>query len=158
MNRDNPAKHLMIPLLAAIIIYVIAYGGIEHLRNRKGPWQVTFTRFSAGTAEAAASRQTGGPTLLINQPALRITNIQVVFTNELPFTNPPAHLSFAQPRPVPYDLPFGRCIFMDTTFLPGTLTLQMFGHELELLPRTLIIDHQEHAWRAGEQIRLGRIR
>jgi len=35
---------------------------------------------------------------------------------------------------------------MDTTFLPGTVAFQLFGHEIELLPRVLIIDHEEHPW------------
>jgi len=145
--RDNPAKHFIVPLLAAVVIYIIAYGGIEHLRNRKGPWQVTFTR-----AEGA-----GFPALLINQPTLQIINVHLVFTNQPQFTNPPSHLSFQRPKPVPYDLPFGRCIFMDTTFLPGTVTMQIFGHELELLPRVLIIDHEEHAWRSGDTIAVGSV-
>ena len=147
--RDNPAKHFIVPLLAAVVIYIIAYGGIEYLRNRKGAWQMTFTR----------AQTTDFPALLINQPTLRLTNIQVVFTNQArSFTNPPSHLSFGRPKPVPYDLPFGKCIFVDTTFLPGTVTMQMFGHELELLPRVLIIDHEEHPWRSGETIALGPVR
>jgi len=65
-----------------------------------------------------------------------------------PGTNahPPITLIFREPRPVPYSVPFGKCVFMDTTFLPGTVTFQLFGHEIELLPRVLIIDHAEHPW------------
>src|SRR5258707_5489293 len=58
-------------------------------------------------------------------------------------------LIFRQPRQVPYGVPFGKCIFMDMTFLPGTLTFQCFGHEIELLPRVLMIDHEEHQWSSG---------
>jgi hypothetical protein len=43
---------------------------------------------------------------------------------------------------------------MDTTFLPGTLTLRAFGHEIEFLPRVMIIDHEEHPWKPGETIEL----
>jgi hypothetical protein len=43
---------------------------------------------------------------------------------------------------------------MDTTFLPGTVTFQIFGHEIELLPRVLIIDHQERPWLANGSITL----
>jgi hypothetical protein len=142
VKTEHPAKHFVVPLLAALVIYLIAYGGIEHLRNRKGPWQVTFTR----------STGTGLPALLINQASLQITNVQIIFTNQPSLTNPPAHLTFGQPKPVPYDLPFGKCLFMDTTFLPGTLTMQVFGHEIELLPRVLILDHDEHSWRSEETI------
>jgi len=84
--------------------------------------------------------------------SLQITNVQIIFTNQPSLTNPPAHLTFGQPKPVPYDLPFGKCLFMDTTFLPGTLTMQVFGHEIELLPRVLILDHDEHSWRSEETI------
>jgi hypothetical protein len=38
--------------------------------------------------------------------------------------------------------------------LPGTVTLRLFGHEIELLPRVLIIDRKEHPWKAGDTIRL----
>jgi hypothetical protein len=41
---------------------------------------------------------------------------------------------------------------MDTTFLPGTLTFRLFSHELELLPRVLIIDHEEYPWVPGTNI------
>ena len=36
---------------------------------------------------------------------------------------------------------------MNTTVPPGTVTFQLFGRELELLPRVLVIDWQEHSWR-----------
>jgi hypothetical protein len=46
-------------------------------------------------------------------------------------------------------VPFGKCVFLDTTFLPGTVVLDLFGHEVQLLPRVLTIDHVEHAWHSG---------
>ena len=57
---------------------------------------------------------------------------------------------------MPYEVPFGNCVFMDTTFLPGTITFQLFGHEIELLPRVLVIDRQEHPWRPDTAIALPR--
>jgi hypothetical protein len=45
---------------------------------------------------------------------------------------------------------------MDTTFLPGTLTLQVFGHEIELLPRVLVVDLKEHSWHSFELLSLER--
>ena len=65
-------------------------------------------------------------------------------------------LLFAQPRPVPYEVPFGKCVFMDTTFMPGTVTFDLFGHEIELLPRALIIDRQDHPWQRDAAITLPR--
>jgi hypothetical protein len=50
---------------------------------------------------------------------------------------------------VPFDVPFGKCVFMDTTFLPGTLAFELFGHEIQLIPRVLTIDKQEQPWRSN---------
>ena len=58
---------------------------------------------------------------------------------------------------MPYEVPFGKCVFMDTTFLPGTVTFELFGHEIELLPRVLIIDRQEHRWQSDAVIVLSRL-
>ena len=146
MKRDNPAKHFILAFVIAIIGYALCYHFIEHRRNWKGPWQVTFRQ-----------GEKGEPAILIQQPALGISNVVIQFAGEsLPTNSLPATLAFSQPREVPYEVPFGKCIFMDTTFLPGTVTLQLCGYEIELLPRVLIIDHEEHAWRSGEIITLSR--
>jgi len=63
-------------------------------------------------------------------------------------------LAFEQPRQVPYDLPIGRCLFMDTTFLPGTIVMEIFGHEIQLIPRVLTIDRQEQPWKSDAVIAL----
>ena len=144
MKRDNPAKHFLIPFLLAVAIYVVAYVSIEHRRNRSGPWEVTFLNSVSNM-----------PALLISQPSLGLTNVQILFFGQPPLTNGPIHLSFRQPKPVPFDLPFGKCIFMDTTFLPGSITFQMFDHQIELLPRVLIIDREEHPWESVAFIMLG---
>jgi hypothetical protein len=144
LKKDNPAKHFIIPLVIAVLIYVVSYSWIENRRHRNGPWVIAFTNSIAGT-----------PTLLINQPKVGVTNVQLVFPGgQLPKTNWAVTIVFEKPREVPFDLPFGKCIFMDATFLPGTLTFQIFGHEIELLPRVMILDHQEHPWRTGEVISL----
>ena len=141
--RDNPLKHFVAAFLIALAGYWLIYHGIEHRRTRKGPWIVTFTSKTNGTAA-----------MVINQPRLGITNVQISFSNETPSNNSAITLEFTQPRQVPYELPFGKCIFMDTTFLPGTVTFQLFGHEIELLPRVIIIDHQEHRWQLSPSINL----
>ena len=148
MKRDNPAKHFILAFAIALLGYILVYHFIENRRTRKGPWQVTFTNTPAGI-----------PEIIINQTALSISNVQIEFadtlvTNQLPITNNqlPITMRFSQPNPVPYDVPFGKCIFMDTTFQPGTLTFQLFSHEIELLPRVLVLDRQEHPWESGEVI------
>jgi hypothetical protein len=136
MKSDNPLKHFVLAFVLAVICYAIFYKGIEHRRTRKGPWEVAFTRGSEGE-----------PAIVVNQPSLAISNVQILFPEAtLPATNSNRAIFFSEPRPVPFDLPFGKCVFMDTTFLPGTVTFQIFGHEIELLPRVLIIDRQERPW------------
>src|SRR6476646_3440889 len=111
MKTDHPAKIFFLAFLFAVGIYVLAYSWIEHRRNRNGPWELTFSTTSNGNA-----------VILVNHSNLKIKNVTFSFSSP-PLkvtTNLPVRLTFAQPRPVPFDLPFGRCIFMDTTFLPGT--------------------------------------
>ena len=139
MKSERALRHFVLAFLLALVCYAVFYFIIEHRRTRKGPWEVTFT-----------SGADGAPTLIINQPKLSITNVQIAFPDEVAGT--PHHfgtLKFNEARQVPYDVPFGKCIFLDTTFLPGTVTLQLYGHEIELLPRVLVIDRQEHPWLSG---------
>jgi hypothetical protein len=143
-NSAGLFKHLAVAFVIALALYVIAYHAIEHRRNRNGPWRIAFTNDVAGR-----------PALKINQPARGLTNVLLVFEGEqLSPSNTPGSFVFDTPKPVPYPVPFGRCVFMDTTFLPGTLTFQMFGHELELLPRVMILDHEERQWISGETVAL----
>jgi hypothetical protein len=135
MKSDRPLKHFVVALLLAVGCYAVFYPSIEHRRTRKGPWEVTFGQTNTG------------PLLIINQPKLAITNVQVIFVDQVVEAAPPTtNIIFSEPKPVPFAVPFGTCVFMDTTFLPGTLTFQLFEHEIELLPRVLIIDQQEHPW------------
>jgi hypothetical protein len=186
MKPVGPAKHFILAFFLALAGYIVFYQVIEYRRTRSGPWQVTF----AASAE-------GVPAIVINQPKLGISNVQICFAeqpshepalamdgplspskearapkageeavrgfkarilsgNSLPGSNSPVTLVFGQPKPVPYEVPLGSCIFMDTTFLPGTVTFQLFGHEIELLPRVLVIDRQEHTWRPDKVIALPR--
>ena len=139
MKSDNLLRHLAVPFVIAVVVYVISYSWIEHRRTRKGPWEVTFTNDASGA-----------PALVINQPALSITNLQITFPGESARTN--ASLDFKTPQQVPWDLPYGKCVFMDTTFLPGTVTMDLFGHEIELIPRVLTIDQKEMPWVSNKVI------
>ncbi|HLX71022.1 MAG TPA: hypothetical protein VKV04_15455 [Verrucomicrobiae bacterium] len=142
MKSDNLLRHIWVPFLIAVLVYVFFYTGIEHRRTRKGPWEVAFTNNAAGT-----------PTLVINQPSLTISNLQITFpgeSNALASQNATVELS--QPRDVPYPVPFGKCVFMDTTFLPGTIVFDLFGHEIQLIPRALRIDGKEIPWQSNATI------
>ncbi|HVV73035.1 MAG TPA: hypothetical protein VHI52_16280 [Verrucomicrobiae bacterium] len=146
MKPDGPLKHFVIAFLIAAACYAVFYPTIEHRRVRKGPWEVAFTNSSEGA-----------PMVVINQPKLAITNVQLSFPDH-PALPTPAQTNFAfkQPREVPYTVPLGECVFMDTTFLPGTVTFKLAGHEVELLPRVLIVDHQEYPWVSGSTLTLHR--
>lgn len=143
MKPDKFLKHAAAVLAAALAGYAGLFWLIEHWRTRTGPWEITFN----GSATEA-------PALIINQPRLGITNVQIVFAE----TNSPREIHvrcrFDQARPVPFDLPFGRCVFLDTTTLPGTVALEIGGHQIQLLPRTLTIDHHEQPWRPAAVIHL----
>jgi hypothetical protein len=139
-------RHVVIGMLVALAGYVLLYWGIEKQRGRRGPWQVTFTSLGSNT-----------PALVIDQPALGITNMHVSFpAHAVQATNEPVIIKFSEARAVPFAVPFGQCVFLDTTFLPGTVTLQVYGHEIELLPRVLIVDGREHRWESNGELSLPR--
>ena len=146
MNKPEAAlKHFGLAFLLAVVFYVLVYWAIEAFRPAKGPWAITFI-----------SKTSQPPCLVLNQHRLGLTNVQILFPGTVAPTNQPQSVTiqFNEPKPTPFPLPFGNCIFLDTTFLPGTVTLRAFGHEIELLPRVLIIDHREHLWKSGEMISL----
>jgi hypothetical protein len=94
----------------------------------------------------------GAPALLINQPSLAITNLQITFAGQTSNNSSNAVMILDTPKPVPYDIPFGKCVFMDTTFLPGTIVFDLFGHEIQLIPRVLTIDKKDIPWQSNENI------
>ncbi len=129
-------KHFVLAFVLALVLYVVAYSGCEHLRTRNGPWLVNFTNLS------------GAPAMVIDEPQLHIASVAISFPGQsASFTN--QTVRFDPPQPVPFDLPFGQCVFEDTTFQPGTLVFTAFGHEIQLLPRTLTIDKREVPWQSG---------
>lgn len=142
MKSDHLPRKIAFLFFVAVAGYLLVFYGLEHLRSRRGPWQVAFTHSTAAN-----------PRIVIAQPSLRITNVQVTFQSApSPGTNMSLTLSFAQPEPVPFSVPFGKCVFMDTTFLPGTISFELFGHAIELLPRVLVIDRSEYPWQSGTNI------
>jgi hypothetical protein len=137
MRLAELLKVVAIAFLLALAVYFVAFSGIEHLRTRKGPWEVTFTHDTAGA-----------PAIVINEPKLNISNVTIDFPHEeTSATN--STLDFARPKQVPFEVPFGQCIFMDTTFQPGTVVFNFFGHEIQLIPRVLTIDKKEYPWQSG---------
>jgi hypothetical protein len=139
MQPSGIGRHVLGALALAVAIYVAAFAFDQHLRTRRGPWQVTFV-----------AETSGDTAIIVNQPRLNISNLKIVFAGER-MTKPAVTVAFDVPQ---RRVPLGRVKFEDLTYLPGTVTLEMFGHEIELLPRTLYINRKARAWKSGETIAL----
>lgn len=125
-----------IPALLALTGYLLLYGCDRHLRTRHGPWEVTFLTEATGT-----------PALRIAHPNLGIPAVTLRFPEERLDPEPPSlpdTVRFDQPR---LPVPFGATVFDDLMYLPGTVVLHCFGHEVQLLPRALYLNRREHPWR-----------
>jgi len=138
MRSDGLLKHLAICAVIAVVFYVTFFTWIEHGRTARGPWEAIFRADAAGT-----------PSLLISQTNLHITQT-LLFPGQ---TFHPAPFS----RTVvfgltPPEMPFGELLYQDPTFLPGTVTMRLFGHTVELLPRIMSIDKKEYPWRSGSVV------
>jgi len=140
MRSDGILKHFSIALAIALVFYIAAFGWLQHRRTFRGPWEVTFRSDAAGD-----------PALLIAQPALGITQTITFPGQKITSVNLSRTVRFDEAAS---GLPFGEMIFQDPTFLPGTVTMRQFGHEIELLPRVLTIDKKEYPWRSGSEIQV----
>lgn len=136
MNSEGVAKQVVAVFVVTLIIYIVGFSWLEHRRVMKGPWNVTF-----------ATDEAGHPALTISQDVLGISNVTIrvsdkTVTNRLG----PTLVRFANVTNTPA---FGEMPYFDATFLPGALTFNLLGHEIELLPRTLKLDLQEVPWVNG---------
>lgn len=126
-------------VVSVLVLYFAAFYGCEHVRMRRGPWEVQFQ-----------TDEKGRPSVLIDQPRLGISAVRILFVDEqIAATN--QRVAFARPLVV---APFGKVIYEDLTFLPGVVTFDLFGHEIELLPRVLIVNKKEIPWKSGSIIEL----
>jgi hypothetical protein len=136
MSLPPPWKHIALVFVFALFFYAATYTAIENRRTRTGPWLVTFL-----------SEPGGAPSLIVNQPQLGISNARISFPGQSDSaTN--ITLRFSQPNQVPFKEPLGQCLFMDTTFLPGTIVFNLYGHEVQLIRRILTIDRVEYPWKS----------
>jgi len=136
-NEDGLMKHAALALGIAVALYIISFSWIEHRRTFRGPWEVGFETDGAGR-----------PAVVFRQAALAITQT-VAFAGEMATPNMDVWQRFGEAT---NRIPFGKVVFQDPTFLPGTLTLELFGHEVEALPRVLVIDKQEHVWEPNGRV------
>lgn len=132
---------LLYLFLATLASYVLLWKGMEHLRVKDGPWVVNFSTFTNATAKLTINNHKKG----ITNAVINISGIpaQESFVNK--------DISFIN---VDEDLPFGKFIYHDLMFLPGVVTFSAFGNEIELLPRTLIVNRKEIPWDPVPQLQL----
>ncbi len=134
--KSNLGRTVVGAFALALAVYAGSFWGINHLRTRKGPWEVTY--------------QTGNdavPAIRIRQPRLGLSNVTIRFPGEtVEATALPQTVRFDGPRSAG---PFGETVFIDPTFLPGTVALNVFGHEVQLMPRVLTVNRQEIPWHSG---------
>jgi hypothetical protein len=133
VKTEGIARHVFFAAAIALAFYVAGFVWIEHLNHRKGPWEIQFRTDAAGH-----------PSLTVFQPTLGISNVTVTVADRT-MTN----LNFA--ATVRFDsvtntAPVGELIYFDTMALPGVVTFHLLGHEVEFMPRTMIVNKQEIPW------------
>lgn len=140
MNDGRSLRNLLLGAgLAALIFYVAGFSLNEYLRWRRGPWEV---RFEPGNE----------PRLIVSQRHLGIAGVTLVFPGESA-EGSVAVVRFETPQ---QRVPFGVVKYDDLTYLPGVVTLDLFGHEIELLPRTLYVNRRAIPWPQAERVVIGR--
>ena len=132
-------KSIVVTFVVVVILYFAFFWGIERFRKHRGPWVVEFGANPEGEA-----------TLTVSQVARGLSEVRLVVHGER-VTNAPGSVRFDR---VQQPVPFGRVIYEDLTFLPGVVTFDLFGHEVELLPRVLVVNKQQVPWQRGATIDL----
>ena len=123
-----------------LLCYVLIYGCDRHLRFKNGPWELHFSRESDST-----------PRLVINQAALGITNVTLRLEGEIVRLDP-ILVQFQDSEAV--KIPYGKVLGFYRSYFPGMIRLDLFGHEVEIRQRALILNFDEREWQSGEVISL----
>ena len=141
MKSGITPKSIAISFVVVLMLYIGVFNGIEWWRHRRGAWEVTFLTDASGN-----------PAVIIYQPALNISSVELVFLGEHVLrTNLAEKVLFDRPLK---QVPFGHVLYEDLTVLPGVVTFDLFGHEIELLPRVLFINKKEIPWRSDSIVEL----
>ncbi|MBM3832328.1 MAG: hypothetical protein FJ403_03435 [Verrucomicrobia bacterium] len=141
MKSDGAAKHVIFAFVLALVLYLAGFHLIESCRESNGPWHVKFQ-----------SDLTGRPSIVASHEKFRLSDVALTFPDmRIDQTNVSQSVVFDKPIT---NIPFGRVIYLDTTFLPGAITMHLFGHEIELLPRVLVINRKEVPWKSETTIEL----
>ena len=145
MKQERFSRHLLIAFGLSLALYVFGFWFIERQRVVDDPWEVSFMTNSTGIVK-----------LTVRQESKKLGPVTVQFSETKPaadtFTET---IRFDTPRPVPFPVPGGRCVFQDTTFLPGTVVLEFGSNTVQMIPRALTINTNEFAWESGKVVRIG---
>jgi len=134
-------KSIAIWFFIVLLLYLLVFYGCEFWRRHRGGWEVDFVSDSGGR-----------PSVVIYQPKLNISSVEVLFPEErTSISNLSKRITFDRPL---NKVLFGRVLYEDLTILPGVVTFDLFGHEMELLPRDLIINKKEIPWKSETVIEL----
>lgn len=139
MNSGLTSKKVLLLFAVVLAIYLALFFGIEHSRGTKGPWLVEFRGAPGGDAM-----------LVVSQSHLNLSNVHVIVHGES-VSNTSSRVSFDR---VKQPVPFGSVIFEDLTFLPGVVTFNLLGHEVELMPRALVVNKKLVPWQSGMTVEL----
>ncbi len=127
-------KSIALTFVGAVIFYALAWSWLNKRQTGKGPWKANFS-----------TNSTGVPQMIIAQPSLGISNVTLRFEGEiLPATNRTGLVAFSNPRT---PTPFGRVIYDDLMFQPGSVAVDCFGHVVEMIPSALILNSVSNGWR-----------
>jgi hypothetical protein len=139
MQSGFTARSIVLLFLVVLALYAAVFFGLEKTRRHKGPWEVSFQ-----------TNTQGDPTLMVSQAKLGLSDVSIVVHGENT-SNVTGRVVFDR---VKQPVPFGRVIYEDLTFLPGVVTFDVFGHEIELLPRALIVNKKLVDWQSAMTVEL----
>ena len=147
MKSGMTAKSIALCFVIVLGLYLAVFYVIEYGNHRKGAWEAQFT-----------SDAMGNPSVVIFQPKLNISSVEIIFPGEkIASTNLAKKMQFDRPlMSLPSPLPIGEVVYEDLRTLPGVVTFNFFGHEIELLPRVLVVNKKEIPWRPEMVLELSR--
>jgi len=138
---SGAARRVFGVFILTLFAYITLFGACQIQRRKAGAWALTFDQVSNG----APSLRIEHPRLLKNGP------VTLFFPGEKPErTDLPITAVFTDP--ITNRMPFGPILFVDTSALPGTVTLNAFGHVVEMIPRTLFVDFNTVPWSPGTNL------
>lgn len=133
-----PLRPVLLFFLTLVPAYLLVFWGTEYVRGKDGPWRLVFSSDAAGV-----------PSLLVEHPGILAGGMELKFSEEK--VEPGQRVECLLDKPIK-PLPWGKRISEDLTFLPGTLAIDAFGHEVEIAPRILVVNRKEIPW--GSQMHL----